>query len=90
VPNKPTPEDMAALTNIAPQFGFSIQNGGMFITLHLNMPYVSIACGIPVEGADAFADDFAKNVKELAAQARRAQSPLVVANQATLNVLKGK
>lgn len=85
----PTPEEMAAL-DVRPQFGFSIQNGGMFITLHMNMPYVSIACGIPVDGADAFADDFAKNIHELAAQARQQHSGLVVASKATLDVLKGK
>ena len=89
MPDKPTPEELAAVQT-APQFGFSIQNDGQFVAFHVNMPFASHVFAIPTGSVDAFADDFARNMKELAAQARTQQNGLVVATEATLNVLKGK
>lgn len=87
---KPTPEELAAIQT-APTFGFSIQNDGKFVAFHVNMPFASHVFAIPTDGVDAFADDFAKNMKDLARQAKQQQSNgFVVASEATMNVLKGK
>lgn len=76
----------------APLFGFSLQPDGegkpdRFIGIHVDAPFVSIVVGIPILSAHAFADDFAKNVRELADQAKTKHG-LVIATNETLNVLK--
>lgn len=86
----PDSPDPAVPANGMPAFGFSIQNDGHYVAFHVNMPLASHVFAIPVDAADAFADDFAKNMKMLAKQAKQQRSGLVIASETAMNVLKGK
>lgn len=76
----------------APIFGFSLQPDGdgkpdRFVGIHIDAPMVSVVFAIPILAADAFVDDFAKNVRDLANQAKSTHG-LVIATSTTMDVLK--
>jgi hypothetical protein len=83
-------ENPGAAQVAAPVFGFSIQNDNMFVAVHIDVPFMSVVFAIPVPAVEAFAEDFATQMKELAAEAARDKNGLIVATDATMNVLKGK
>lgn len=70
--------------------GFSVQNDGELIGIHWDMPLCAFVAGVPIATAEALAEQFPIQLRQVIDEAKKAKSGLVVANGETMNVLKGK